>query len=61
MVKCSADVDPIGQTFGNYRVVAKISEGGMGAVFPTEHLLIGRRVALKPLLKHLATDGTWAE
>jgi serine/threonine-protein kinase len=51
-------MDVIGRTFGNYRVVAKISEGGMGAVFIAEHVLIGRRVALKLLLKHFSTDGT---
>jgi serine/threonine protein kinase len=37
----------IGQTVGNYRVTAKIGEGGMGAVYLAEHPIIGRRAALK--------------
>jgi len=39
----------IGSTIGNYRVVAKIGEGGMGAVYLAEHPLIGKKVALKVL------------
>jgi eukaryotic-like serine/threonine-protein kinase len=37
----------LGQTVGNYRVVAKLGEGGMGAVFLAEHPVIGRKAALK--------------
>jgi serine/threonine-protein kinase len=37
----------IGATIGNYRVVAKLGEGGMGAVYLAEHPLIGKKVALK--------------
>src|SRR5262245_47936866 len=37
----------LGQTVGNYRVVAKIGEGGMGAVYLAEHPVIGRKAALK--------------
>jgi len=39
----------IGATIGNYRVVAKLGEGGMGAVYLAEHPLIGKKVALKVL------------
>ncbi len=39
----------IGATIGNYRVVAKLGEGGMGIVYLAEHPLIGKRVALKVL------------
>ncbi|MEO8551393.1 MAG: serine/threonine-protein kinase [Kofleriaceae bacterium] len=39
----------IGQTFGNYRVVAKLGAGGMGWVFLAEHTVLGSRAALKVL------------
>src|SRR4051812_25474858 len=44
----------IGSNIGNYRVVAKIGEGGMGSVFLGEHPLIGKRVAIKTLHPDLA-------
>src|SRR5262249_30140278 len=37
----------LGETVGNYRVVAKLGEGGMGAVYLAEHPIIGRKAALK--------------
>jgi serine/threonine-protein kinase len=39
----------IGATIGNYRVTAKLGEGGMGSVYLAEHPLIGKKVALKVL------------
>src|SRR5688572_303669 len=39
----------IGATIGNYKVVAKLGEGGMGSVYLAEHPLIGKKVALKVL------------
>jgi hypothetical protein len=39
----------IGATIGNYRVVSKLGEGGMGSVYLAEHPLIGKKVALKVL------------
>jgi len=36
-------------SFGPYRVVRKLGEGGMGVVYLGEHTLIGRRAAIKVL------------
>jgi serine/threonine-protein kinase len=44
----------IGEVFGRYRVVRKIGEGGMGAVYVAEHTLIGRHAALKVLLDEMS-------
>lgn len=41
---------------GNYRVNRLIGEGGMGRVYEAEHLITGRRVALKALNERLAVD-----
>jgi serine/threonine-protein kinase len=37
----------LGETIGNYRVIATLGEGGMGSVFLAEHPVIGRKAALK--------------
>jgi serine/threonine-protein kinase len=50
-------VDPlIGASFGNYRVVAELGRGGMGAVYVAEHTLIGKKAAIKVLLPRFSTD-----
>ena len=41
---------------GRYRIIKTLGAGGMGTVFLAEHALIKRRVALKILHPHLATD-----
>jgi eukaryotic-like serine/threonine-protein kinase len=46
----------IGATIGNYKVVAKLGEGGMGAVYLAEHPLIGKKVALKVLHEEYAAN-----
>jgi eukaryotic-like serine/threonine-protein kinase len=44
----------IGESIGSYRIVAKLGEGGMGAVYLGEHRRIARRVAIKVLLPELS-------
>ncbi len=45
----------VGSNVGNYRVIAKVGEGGMGTVYLGEHPLIGKRVAIKVLQEELAS------
>ncbi len=58
MTTGSANVDPlVGATLGDrFRVIRRIAEGGMGAVYEAEQLTLGRKVAVKVLHAHLASD-----
>jgi serine/threonine-protein kinase len=46
----------IGQSFGNYRAISILGEGGMGIVYLAEHPEIGRKVAVKVLHRDFARD-----
>ncbi len=46
----------IGKTIGQYQVIDKIGEGGMGVVYKAEDTTLHRLVALKTLSSHLTED-----
>ncbi|MFC1530324.1 protein kinase [Gemmatimonadota bacterium] len=46
----------IGRTVGQYQIIDKIGEGGMGTVYKAEDSTLNRLVALKTLSGHLARD-----
>jgi len=52
----AAPTDLVGQTIGNYRVVAPLGSGGSGSVWLAEHPVIGTRCAIKVLRPEVATQ-----
>jgi serine/threonine protein kinase len=46
----------LGQTLGSFRVISLLGEGGMGRVYLAEHVLIGRRAAIKVLASEIAEN-----
>jgi protein kinase-like protein len=48
----------IGETVGNYRIVAELGHGGMGVVYRGEHVQLGRPAAVKMLQPQFSRDPT---
>lgn len=55
-MQAAAQSTLIGATIGNYRVMQKLGEGGMGSVYLAEHPLIGKKVALKVLHEEYSSN-----
>ena len=47
---------PVEKLIGQYRIVRTLGAGGMGTVYLGEHLLLGRRAAIKTLLAALSSQ-----
>jgi eukaryotic-like serine/threonine-protein kinase len=52
----TADDGLVGRSVGNYQVISRIGEGGMGAVYLAHHAVLGRRAALKVLLPEYSNN-----
>ncbi|HEY0709763.1 MAG TPA: serine/threonine-protein kinase, partial [Polyangia bacterium] len=48
----------VGRVLCNHRLVTELGSGGMGHVFYAEHLVIGRRAAIKVLKPEVSRDET---
>jgi eukaryotic-like serine/threonine-protein kinase len=50
-----------GESVGSYRLLGAIGSGGMGVVYVAEHLLLGRRAAIKFLHPHVSGEPEMVE
>ena len=57
----SSDDPRIGSVFGNFRLLRKLGEGGMGIVYEAEHHTIGRRAAVKVMHAEFAKNDEYAK
>jgi serine/threonine-protein kinase len=46
----------LGRSVGNYRLISKIGQGGMGVVYLAQHKTLGRRAAVKVLVPELSSN-----
>src|SRR6266446_5072477 len=49
-------INSAGQTIGNYDLLEKIAEGGMGAIYKGRHRQTGQVVAIKVMPAHMASN-----
>jgi serine/threonine protein kinase len=46
----------VGATVGNYQIIRRLAEGGMGVVYLAMHSILGRSAAIKVLLPELSRN-----
>ena len=56
--KVDSSVDLSGQTLGDFQIIRRLGEGGMGQVYLAEQISLKRKVALKLLRADLAANPT---